>query len=198
MDAVMIGIIFARISHPKYRGRTIAISDSAVISRRDGVLKFMFRIADFRRTQVCRIGLFPKGLMHDSGASRTRMLRALAAVSLVCPVPAWLRQAQQSLSDSWAASRFKDISTDGLLGCCIRRSPIRCNDGSWSGLQSCPGKCRTAEGRVVMGSMSGAQVVEPKVAAYLYTWGEGRMTAEGEHIPVRVEVLDVGYIDGMM
>ena len=53
MDAVMIGIIFARISHPKYRGRTIAISDSAIISRRDGVLKFMFRIADFRRTQVC-------------------------------------------------------------------------------------------------------------------------------------------------
>ena len=52
MDAVMIGIIFARISYPKYRGRTIAISDSAIISRRDGVLKFMFRIADFRRTQV--------------------------------------------------------------------------------------------------------------------------------------------------
>ncbi len=49
-----------------------------------------------------------------------------------------------------------------------------------------------------MDSTSGAQVVEPKVAAYLYTWGEGRMTAEGEHIPVRVEVLDVGYIDGMM
>ncbi len=43
-----------------------------------------------------------------------------------------------------------------------------------------------------------AQVVEPKVRAYLYTWGEGRMTAEGEFIPVRVESLDVGYIDGMM
>ena len=42
------------------------------------------------------------------------------------------------------------------------------------------------------------QVVEPKVRAYLYTWGEGRMTAEGEFIPVRVESLDVGYIDGMM
>ncbi len=54
MDSVIIGIIFARISHPKYRGRTIAISDSAVISRRDGVLKFMFRVADFRRTQVWR------------------------------------------------------------------------------------------------------------------------------------------------
>ncbi|KAK9916760.1 hypothetical protein WJX75_006642 [Coccomyxa subellipsoidea] len=92
MDSVIIGIIFARISHPKYRGRTIAISDSAVISRRDGVLKFMFRVADFRRSQV----------------------------------------------------------------------------------------------------------VEPKVKAYLYTWGEGRRTAEGEHIPARVECLDIGYIDGML
>lgn len=52
MDAITIGIVFARISHPKQRGRTIAISDSAVISRRDGILKFMFRIADIRRTQV--------------------------------------------------------------------------------------------------------------------------------------------------
>ena len=52
MDAITIGIVFARISHPKQRGRTIAISDSAVISRRDGILKFMFRIADIRRTQA--------------------------------------------------------------------------------------------------------------------------------------------------
>ena len=52
MDAITIGIVFARISHPKQRGRTIAISDSAVIARRDGILKFMFRIADIRRTQV--------------------------------------------------------------------------------------------------------------------------------------------------
>ena len=117
MDAVMIGIIFARISHPKYRGRTIAISDSAVISRRDGVLKFMFRIADFRRTQVRLFGLLLKKLMHDSGASRGWMLRALAAVSLVCPVPAWSCQAQQSLSESLASSLCNHISTSGLLGC---------------------------------------------------------------------------------
>ena len=55
MDAITIGIVFARISHPKQRGRTIAISDSAVISRRDGILKFMFRIADIRRTQASQI-----------------------------------------------------------------------------------------------------------------------------------------------
>ena len=33
---------------------------------------------------------------------------------------------------------------------------------------------------------------------YLYTWGQGRVTAEGESIPVRVEALDVDYIDGML
>ena len=42
------------------------------------------------------------------------------------------------------------------------------------------------------------QVVEPKVNAWLYSWGEGRHTAEGEHIPVRIEALEIGYIDGMM
>lgn len=52
LDSITLGIIFARISHPKNRGRTIGISDSAVISRRDGILKLMFRIADFRETQV--------------------------------------------------------------------------------------------------------------------------------------------------
>ena len=61
MDAITIGIIFARISHPKYRGRTIAISDSSCIGRRDGILKFMFRIADLRRTQV------PSLLLHLGG-----------------------------------------------------------------------------------------------------------------------------------
>ena len=33
--------------------------------------------------------------------------------------------------------------------------------------------------------------------AFLYTWG-GRKTAEGEKIPVRIEELDLGYIDGML
>lgn len=61
----------------------------------------------------------------------------------------------------------------------------------------------TTEVLNILGNLSprglcSGQVVEPKVRAYLYTWGEGRMTAEGEFIPCRVESLDVGYIDGMM
>ena len=42
------------------------------------------------------------------------------------------------------------------------------------------------------------QVVEPAVKAFLYTWGKGRTTAEGEHIPARIEQMEIGYIDGML
>lgn len=58
LDAITLGIIFARIAHPKNRARTVFISDCAVIARRDGALKFMFRIADVRQTQASR------GLAH--------------------------------------------------------------------------------------------------------------------------------------
>ncbi|KAL4517172.1 hypothetical protein Ndes2437B_g06780 [Nannochloris sp. 'desiccata'] len=92
LEAVVLGVVFARISHPHQRSRSIFMSNKAVVSRRDGILKFMFRVADIRTTQV----------------------------------------------------------------------------------------------------------VEPKVKAYLYTWGQGRITAEGERIPVRVEPLEVDYIDGML
>ena len=52
LNAITLGIVFARISQPKQRARTIFISDSACIARRDGMLKFMFRVADIRKTQV--------------------------------------------------------------------------------------------------------------------------------------------------
>lgn len=48
LDAVSLGIIFAKLSHPKHRGRSILISETATIARRDGQLKFMFRMADCR------------------------------------------------------------------------------------------------------------------------------------------------------
>lgn len=41
-------------------------------------------------------------------------------------------------------------------------------------------------------------MIEPRIRAYLYTWGDGRTTAEGEHIPVRIENLDLGVVDGML
>jgi len=53
LNAVTVGIIFSRVSFPQQRGRTIAIS--AIIARRDGILKFLFRIADIRQTQVTHL-----------------------------------------------------------------------------------------------------------------------------------------------
>ena len=52
IEAVVLGVVFARISHPHQRSRSIFISNKAVIARRDGILKFMFRVADIRTTQV--------------------------------------------------------------------------------------------------------------------------------------------------
>ncbi len=34
-------------------------------------------------------------------------------------------------------------------------------------------------------------VVAPKIRAFLYTWGEGRVTAEGELIPVQQQELEI-------
>lgn len=47
-NALVLGVVFARISRPGQRGRTIFLSDSAVVARRDGELKFMLRVADIR------------------------------------------------------------------------------------------------------------------------------------------------------
>ena len=52
LSAAAVGLVFAVISQPKHRGSAIYISDSACVARRDGILKFMFRIADVRRTQA--------------------------------------------------------------------------------------------------------------------------------------------------
>ncbi|XRB24442.1 ATP-sensitive inward rectifier potassium channel protein [Pseudoscourfieldia marina] len=48
VDAIMLGLVFVRVSNPNQRARSICISDKCVIARSDGVLKLMFRIADLR------------------------------------------------------------------------------------------------------------------------------------------------------
>ena len=40
-------------------------------------------------------------------------------------------------------------------------------------------------------AMKRAQVVAPELKAFLYTWGDGRTTQEGEHIPVRRQQLSI-------
>eukprot|EP00879_Flechtneria_rotunda_P009517 GHRR01009961.1.p1 GENE.GHRR01009961.1~~GHRR01009961.1.p1 ORF type:complete len:908 (+),score=299.94 GHRR01009961.1:108-2726(+) len=69
LEAVFIGIVFAKISHPKGRSRTILISESACIARRDGILKFMFRVADIRK----RTAIAPKihAVLYTWGSGHT-------------------------------------------------------------------------------------------------------------------------------
>eukprot|EP01026_Neomeris_dumetosa_P045803 TRINITY_DN3884_c0_g1_i11.p2 TRINITY_DN3884_c0_g1~~TRINITY_DN3884_c0_g1_i11.p2 ORF type:complete len:189 (-),score=11.78 TRINITY_DN3884_c0_g1_i11:444-1010(-) len=73
LDSILLGIIFVRISYPRRRGRSIFLSDSAVVARRDGVLKFMFRLADVRPTTVmspnvrCHLYTFGHGRKTGEG-----------------------------------------------------------------------------------------------------------------------------------
>ena len=52
VNALSLGVIFARITDPKHRARSIFVSDAACIATRDGELKFMFRVADARDRKV--------------------------------------------------------------------------------------------------------------------------------------------------
>ncbi|WIA36749.1 hypothetical protein OEZ86_008018 [Tetradesmus obliquus] len=84
LEAVFIGVIFAKISHPKGRSRTILISECACIARRDGILKLMFRVADIRK----RTAIAPKihALLYTWGPGHTTAEGELIPVG-VTPLP---------------------------------------------------------------------------------------------------------------
>ncbi len=44
----MVGLVFLKMARAKKRTATLRFSRNAVISKRDGVLCFMFRVADIR------------------------------------------------------------------------------------------------------------------------------------------------------
>lgn len=52
LEGVMVGIIFVKIQRGKRRAKTIMFSKNAVICLRDGVLCFMFRVADMRKSHL--------------------------------------------------------------------------------------------------------------------------------------------------
>lgn len=52
IQAFMVGIVFAKLSRPKKRTQTLLFSRNAVISHRDGVPCFMFRVGDMRKSHI--------------------------------------------------------------------------------------------------------------------------------------------------
>jgi potassium inwardly-rectifying channel subfamily J len=52
LQGLVTGVVFAKISIPNKRKKTIVFSRNAVISRRDGKLCFMFKIGNIRESQL--------------------------------------------------------------------------------------------------------------------------------------------------
>ncbi|VEN56510.1 unnamed protein product [Callosobruchus maculatus] len=50
IEAFLVGTVFAKMTRPKQRTRTLKFSDHAVICMRDGMLCLMFRIGDMRKS----------------------------------------------------------------------------------------------------------------------------------------------------
>jgi len=52
IQGLVAGVVFAKISRPNKRKRTIIFSHNAVVSERDGKLCFMFKLANIRISQL--------------------------------------------------------------------------------------------------------------------------------------------------
>lgn len=52
IQACMVGTIFAKLARPKKRMETLLFSKNAVVCNRDGVLTFLFRVANLRPSHL--------------------------------------------------------------------------------------------------------------------------------------------------
>ncbi|OXA40944.1 G protein-activated inward rectifier potassium channel 2 [Folsomia candida] len=53
LEGTVVGLVFIKMSRAKQRSETIMFSKNAVLTMRDGVMNFMFRIGDMRSTHLC-------------------------------------------------------------------------------------------------------------------------------------------------
>jgi hypothetical protein len=70
VNAVSLGLIFARVTDPKHRTRSVFISDAACVACRDGELKFMFRVYDARDRKMIRPNV--RAVLYSWRGRRTR------------------------------------------------------------------------------------------------------------------------------
>ncbi len=52
IEALMTGLVFAKLSRPKKRAETLMFSKNAVITKRDGQLCLLFRVGDMRKSHI--------------------------------------------------------------------------------------------------------------------------------------------------
>lgn len=52
LQVFLVGVLFTKLSRPKTRAKTLLFSKNALISHRDGVPCFMFRVGDLRKSHI--------------------------------------------------------------------------------------------------------------------------------------------------
>ncbi|XP_064639752.1 G protein-activated inward rectifier potassium channel 3-like [Lineus longissimus] len=52
IQALMTGLVFAKLSRPKKRAETLMFSKNAVVCKRDGVMCLLFRVGDMRKSHI--------------------------------------------------------------------------------------------------------------------------------------------------
>ena len=69
IGALILGLIFAKLSRPRNRAETILFSRNAVVALRDGKMCLMFRVGDVRKSQILepnfRVQLFRKRITRE-------------------------------------------------------------------------------------------------------------------------------------
>ena len=58
-QALMTGLVFAKLSRPKKRAQTLLFSKRAVICPRDGRLYLLFRVGDLRKSHIVEAQVIP-------------------------------------------------------------------------------------------------------------------------------------------
>ena len=182
-----------QVASPAHRAFSIYISDTAVIGRRDGILKLLFRIADVRRTQASRRGA-RAGAAGPPGRRRCH------------------GRADSARSDPDSPGSFPQHMHLPLPACQVLEPRIRAYLYTWGELSrgpAVPGEvyilsfkrvlyiCLTTGNlSTQMPCMAATVVWAPAAPATVHCIdlgpaqrpcaGEGRVTAEGEYIPVRL------------
>lgn len=130
LNAVLISVVYTRISRSNARASSVCFSDKAVISQIDGNHYFMFQLCDFRKHQLCSASVrlyctqhtaTPTGAIFQTRAMRLQhpddtlgamLLPALPQVvthRIDAWSPMWPRGRPGSSDESGSSFRFPDV-----------------------------------------------------------------------------------------
>lgn len=81
LQALMTGLVFAKLSRPKKRAETLMFSKNAVICKRDGVMTLLFRVGDMRKSHIIEAHI--RGILIKKRITREGEVSQRSAFSLL-------------------------------------------------------------------------------------------------------------------